>query len=428
MQLKEMYEKQTELLTKSEAIRSKYAGDKFKDMAPAETEEWTKILDEADQLTDKIKAEERHQQIAAFQKAVPDEVVVVDDKTGKTLAKGNDVPAMKAWNNFLMKGEGKTGDDDIKLIRAASVFEHPDFRGKGLAIGDPVDGGYLVAPMQWINEMIKELNALMAIRSISRTFTVADASSLGVPNLDTDLDDFDWTTELDAGELDDIDVGKRTLTPHPLAKRVQISKSLLRKAMMDPEALVRERAQYKLSRTQEKAFMTGSGAQRPLGVFTASTDGIPTTQDFTSAASGVVDGDDMIDAVATLESQYLTRATWVLHRLWLAYIRKLKDDAGNYIWTPYDFQGKAIVGANPGTILGLPYRLSEDAPSTVSAGNYAAVLGDFQYYWIVDALTMQVQVLTEIAARTNQNEYHFRSETDAAPVLKKAFIRLKMKA
>lgn len=426
-ELKKLRELQADELTKSEAIRSKYSG-RLADMTATEQKAWEDHLSEADRLASLIDAEEKAQKLDAFQKAIPNEVQVVDEKTGKVIAQGQDVAEKAAFQRYLMGSLKGIRQEDIGVIQGASALALPNATLKGQAIGDPIDGGYLVAPVRFVTELIKELNELMTIRDISRTFTVTDASSLGVVTLDTDLDDFDWTVELATGSEDDVDFGKRAMTPHPLAKRIKMSKTLLRKAMMDPEALLRERLAYKLARTHEKAFMTGTGAQRPLGVFTASALGISTGRDHTSAVSNVIDGDDVIDCVAALKPQYHGRAVWVLHRLWLAHIRKLKDDAGNYIWTPFDMQGKAIVGANPGTLMGFPYRLSEDAPGTVSGGNYAAILGDFQYYWIVDALTMQIQVLTELYAETNQNGYICRQETDAMPVQEDAFIRLKMKA
>ncbi|CAM5626817.1 hypothetical protein SMICM304S_06794 [Streptomyces microflavus] len=44
------------------------------------------------------------------------------------------------------------------------------------------------------------------------------------PDEDIDLDDADWTSELETGNQDDgIRFGKRELRPHPLAKRVKLA-------------------------------------------------------------------------------------------------------------------------------------------------------------------------------------------------------------
>ena len=99
-------------------------------------------------------------------------------------------------------------------------------------------------------------------------------------------------------------------------------------------------------------------------------------------------------------------------------VRKLKDSQNQYLWQP----GLAG-GARPGTIMDVPYRISEFAPSTVAANSYVAILGDFSHYWIVDALNMDIQVLNELYAATNQVGYVARMETDGMPVLEEAFVR-----
>ena len=68
--------------------------------------------------------------------------------------------------------------------------------------------------------------------------------------------------------------GKRALSPHPLAKRIKVSQQLLRQALIGPEGLVIDRLGYKFAVAQEKAFLTGSGVGRPLGVYTERGPGI----------------------------------------------------------------------------------------------------------------------------------------------------------
>jgi HK97 family phage major capsid protein len=99
-------------------------------------------------------------------------------------------------------------------------------------------------------------------------------------------------------------------------------------------------------------------------------------------------------------------------------IRKLKDGAGQYLWQP------GITADMLDEILGIPIIVSEYAPSTFTTGKYVGILGDFSYYWIADALDMQVQRLVELYATTNQVGYIARFETDGMPVLSEAFVRV----
>ena len=98
----------------------------------------------------------------------------------------------------------------------------------------------------------------------------------------------------------------------------------------------------------------------------------------------------------------------------------MKTGDGDYIWKA------GIAEASPATICGYPYDESEYMPNTFATTLYVGILGDWRYYWIVDALDMEIQVLTELYAATNQNAYVGRKETDGAPVLEDAWVRVKL--
>lgn len=311
-----------------------------------------------------------------------------------------------AFARFLRGGVGVLAGEELRALQA----------------GADVDGGYLVAPQQFVTELIKAVDDQVAIRGLARTFQVPQAASLGAPSLDADPADADWTTELQTGGEDSaMKFGKRELRPHPLAKRIKVSQQLLRQALIGPEALVIDRLAYKFAVTQEKAFLTGSGAGQPLGLFTASANGISTARDVATGNTATAIGfDGLIEAKFTLKGQYWPRARWIFHRDAVKQITKLKDGDGQYIWR------QSVREGEPDTLLGLPMTISEWAPNTFTTGLYVGLLGDFQHYWIVDALAMQVQRLNELYAETNQVGFIGRLETDGAPVLEEAFVRVKL--
>ena len=73
---------------------------------------------------------------------------------------------------------------------------------------------------------------------------------------------------------------------------------------------------------------------------------------------------------------------------------------------------------------GLQFFMSEYVPNTFTTGKYVGILGDFSFYWIVDALNLEVQRLDELYAATNQIGFIGRMETDGMPVLEEAFVRV----
>lgn len=327
------------------------------------------------------------------------------------------------------------GDREKLAAQASQIFKRYLRHGeKGLGMGDydvlkayqvdsDIEGGYLQAPEQFIAQLIQGVDDAVAIRGMATVIQVPKAESLGVPTLDTDLSDADWTTELATGSEDtSLRFGKRELFPHPLAKRVKLSRKLIRSAAIDPENLIRDRLSYKFGVTQEKSFLTGTGTGQPLGVFVASTDGISTSRDVNTGNATDVTADGIINWVYSMKPQYWGRMRMLFHRDVLRNIRKLKDGNGDYIWR------SGLVGNTEPTILEIPYMLSEFAPNTFSNGNYAAVVGDWSYYWIAEALSFGVQVLNELYAETNQIGYIGRTELDGMPVLEEAFARLKFSA
>jgi HK97 family phage major capsid protein len=281
--------------------------------------------------------------------------------------------------------------------------------------------GALSPPMQFVRDLIKFVDDAVFIRGLATRHTVTEAQSLGVPTFDADPTDPEWTSELETGDEGEITVGRRELYPHPLAKRVKVSRKTRRMVSMI-DRVVRERLGYKFEVALEKAYLTGSGAQQPLGVFEPSDDGIPTSRDVECGTSSDITVDKMIDVKHTLKPQYWMRpgTRWVFSRELLKRARKLKDGDGRYLWAA------TLEGGMPNTFLDVPYVVSEFAPSTFTGDAYVAVIGDFGFYWIADALGLEIDVVDQLYAETNQVGFIGRFESDGQPVLAEAFVRAQL--
>ena len=294
---------------------------------------------------------------------------------------------------------------------------------RALSMGVAAEGGHAVPAEEFLAELLKTVDDQTPLRSLARPFMVATAASLGVPTLAADPADPDWTTEIATGSEDSaMTFGKRELRPNPLAKRIKVSDKLLRASPLGIEAIVRERLAYKVAIAHAKGFNTGDGVNKPLGIYTPSADGISVNRDQDVSTTNEIDPDKLIAARYTLRPGYWPNARWHLHRNFLARIRKLKTGTSpnQYLWQP-----GLTVGA-PNVLLDFPYTVDEYAPSAQSgSGIYIAVLGDFSYYWIVDAMSVAIRRLDELYAESNQVGFIIRMETDAQPVLEDAFVRCK---
>ena len=293
---------------------------------------------------------------------------------------------------------------------------------RALQVDSDEAGGYLVAPEQFVAELIKAVDNAVFIRQLATVHPLTTSASLGAPALDADPADADWTSEIgSAAEDSTMDFGKRELKPHPVSKLIKVSNRLIRISSIGVEALVRNRLAYKFGVTHEKGFLTGSGSGQPLGVFTASDQGISTGRDVsTGNTTTSMTFDGLIESKYTLKGQYWNKARWMFHRDGVKQIAKLKDGDGQYIWIP------SVRVGEPDRLLNFPVMMSEYAPNTFTTGLYVGILGDFSHYWIADALDMQVQRLVELYARTNQTGFIGRMESDGMPVLEEAFVRVKL--
>lgn len=300
-----------------------------------------------------------------------------------------------------------TGRRDTKEIRA-------------LENTDDTQGGYTTPPQQFVADLIQAVDDQVFIRGLATVMQLTSGDSMGRPSLDADPADADWTTELATGSEDStMAFGKRELNPSPLAKRLKVSRTLLQRSALGIEALVRNRLAYKFGVTQEKGFLTGSGADQPLGVFTASADGISTSRDVsTDNTTTAFTADGLINTKFSIKGAYYPRLRWVFHRDAVKMLSKLKDADNRYLWSG------SVVEGEPDRLLGFPVVISEYAPNTFTTGLYVGILGDFAQYWIAEALSMSVQRLDELYAETNQVGFIGRLELDGMPVLEEAFARV----
>lgn len=410
------------------------AGDEGRELNQEETNRWDNLMKDVDLKGETIDRVERQaateKSLATSQgtKAARNEGPPVASPAAER-AVATKSEARKAFASWIRNGDATLGDRERRALQMDS----------------DIAGGFLVAPQEFVANLIAFVNDMVWMRQLSTVMSVTNAESLGVPVLDTDPADSDWTQEILTGNADTALVfAKRELRPHPLAKSIRVSNKLIRASVLDVEAIVIERLGYKFAVTAEKAYLSGNGAQQPLGVFTASALGISTARDVSSGNSTTAIGTDgLISAKMKLKANYWGNATWIFHRDALAAIRKLKDANGQYLWSPYGFgvntQGSPggpsaqLPGAGPygnaggrgqGTILDSPYVLSEYAPNTFTTGLYVGIIGDFRRYWIADALNLQMQRLVELYAATNQVGIIGRLETDGMPVLEEAFARV----
>ena len=350
MNIRELLAQRATLIAQARGLLDK-AEEEKRELGAEEQAQWDTLLAEADALKKKADREERmlagEQSLTTRQMDPPD--------TAKNDPEKRKLEVFQAGLRGFVLGE----------------MSAPEVRALQQDLG--ASGGYLVPPLQWVNDLIRAVDNQVFIRQWATKYTVTGADGLGVPALDANPAAPVWTSELLFGTEDStMAFGRRELKPKPLAKYIKVSKKLLR-TIPSVDSLVMERLAYVFAITEEAAFLTGDGATAPLGLMTASNDGISTSYDCsTGNAATSITFDGLTSAKFTLKPQYRANARWLFHTDGVCQIAKLKDGEGQYIWR------ESVRVGEPDRILGMPVFESQYMSNTFTTGLYVGILGDFR--------------------------------------------------
>jgi HK97 family phage major capsid protein len=418
-ELNDLKQKRAKAVADARAIHEIAIKEK-RELTTEQSTQYDAFMNEASNCTKSIQREENLRKLSAEGDKINTRDVITD-----TLDTDPDAdPATRSQAKSLkeLRSSKEYRDAFNKfLLRGKQALSQAEFRD--LSTGSDVDGGYLVAPVQMVSELLKNLDDAVYIRSKARKFTLVQAKSLGVIKRTAKMSTWARGTEISTPTKDtSMAFGKRELHPQYMTGLALVSRDLLRNSSLPPEQLIREEMAMNAAEVQEQEFMTGSGAAgAALGVFTASADGISTGRDVsTGNTTTAITFDGLIEAKFSLKPQYRRTAEWMFHRTAVKQIAKLKDGEGRYIWELSKQAGE------PDRILGLPYVESEWVPSTFTTGEYVGILANWNYYWIADALDVEIQRLVELYALSNQDGFVGRLKMDAAPQLEEAFARVKL--
>lgn len=398
------------------------------------------MLAEANGLDDKITYRESREKLDDDVLGLGKQAAKKFGATGVAAATGGEAETVEVRNGCYDLATGKLQYRKVPVGERGSAQYQDAFNraltGRNLTgeeyaalQSDNADqAGYLLAPVQFSSELLKAVDDECLIRQYANITTVAEADSLGIRKRTTKASTFGWSSEL-AVSTDDSSLayGLKVLTPHPATGAVKVSRDLLRRSAGLAESEVRYELARDAGELMENAYLTGTGNQRPLGVFTASTDGISTGRDVATGSTTNFTADKLKKAKYTLKPQYRRNggsrsgARWMFHRDGMALLAQLKDGNGQYLLNP----GRGLVGSDSeDMLLDIPVDQSEFAPNTFTTGLYVGILACWQYYRIADALSIEIQVLQELYAATNQIGYIARLKTDGLPVLEEAFVRI----
>jgi HK97 family phage major capsid protein len=255
---------------------------------------------------------------------------------------------------------------------------------KALSIGSNPDGGYLV-PTETDTEITRLMTGLSPIRALA-TVRQVSTSTYKKPVTVTGPA-VGWVSETAARPetasqtIDALSFPTAELYAMPAA-----TSAFLDDAAVDVGQWIADEVNAAFAQQESTAFVTGNGTNKPKGFLNdVVADGSWVWSKLGYLVTGVSGdlpasdkSDILVDLVYALKAGYRQNASWVMNRKTQAKLRKLKDDAGNYIWQP------AATADGKASLMGFPLTESEDMPD-VAANSLSIAFGDFKRgYLVVD--------------------------------------------
>lgn len=312
--------------------------------------------------------------------------------------------------------DSPTGTDEYRdafwnMIRARGNYGEIH---NALSIGEDTEGGYTV-PDEFERKLIEALEENNIFRSLA-TVIHTSSGTRKIP-IAQDTGEASWIDEGEEIPEADATFAQTTLSAYKLGTMIKISNELLNDSAFDLASYIAKRFGVRMGNAEERAFITGDGIGKPLGLL----DDACAQVGVTAASATSVTFDEVFKLYYSLKSPYRTKASFLCNEALLLQLMLLKDNNGNYIWKPGLDVGK------PDTILNKPIRTSSFMPA-LAAGNKALVFGDYSYYWIADRTNRTFRRLNELYARTDQVGFLTTQRVDGKLILPEAVQCLQMAA
>lgn len=187
------------------------------------------------------------------------------------------------------------------------------------------------------------------------------------------------------------------LSPYKTSFIVQLANELITDAGFDIEATIAEQAGNAIGFAVNTLATTGTGSVQPTGIVVAAGSGV-------TGGTTSISADNLIDLAYSVDgaARRLPGVGYQANTSTIGAIRKLKDTAGNYIYS--------VQGASPDTVLG--YQIFENpAMASIATGQKSVIFGHLPSYKIVTT-GLDVAVSTDAYFANDVTAYRFSYRFD----------------
>jgi HK97 family phage major capsid protein len=291
----------------------------------------------------------------------------------------------------------------------------------------PSDGGFLI-PEVLRSELLRISNEQGVVRPRAR---IVPMESLRVPfpavDVTSNVNSIHggivgyWTEE--GGQLTESQArfSRIVLDAKKLTAFAKIPSELLADSLVSLTALIDQMLPEAIMEFEDRAFLTGDGIGKPLGVLSGAA-AISVTRN----TSNEVRFEDVINIYARMLPQSLSRAVWVVSNQVMTQLLNMRMVQQNVAGTENVgaaspglwLTGGQAIDAAPMRLMGLPVVVSEKVPALGSAGDISLI--DFGFYLIGDRQAMQAKQSEERYFETDEVAFRVIERVDGRPWLQSA--------
>lgn len=277
----------------------------------------------------------------------------------------------------------------MQFVRKGVEAGLGDLQAKALQIGVESDGGFAV-PEELDRSIIELLRDTSPMRQVCNQITVGTPDYKRLVNLGGN--GAGWVGETDARPATNTPtLGNISAFMGEIYANPQATQTSLDDMFFDAEGWLSSEVGRDFSEKEGNAFLLGDGVNKPKGLLaypllTTADDvrAFGSLQKLITGTAGSLNGDNLIDLIHALKAGYRANGTWMMGNLTVAYVRKLKDSEGNYLWRP------GLEAGAPSVLLGYGITENEDMPDVAADAN-AIAFGDFKRaYTVVDRIGTRV--------------------------------------
>jgi HK97 family phage major capsid protein len=301
--------------------------------------------------------------------------------------KGKPIPAdakemKEAWTQFIRHGEG--ADDKGSWNKRNCKTLAKAIETKSMSIISDQDGGYAVLP-DFSGQMISKIFETSPVRQVADVITVGGPEISGL--YDNDEASCGWVNETGARNVTNTPkLGRWTMGIYTVYAMPTMTQDLIDDNEFDLENWLANKAADKIARTENAAFVNGSGVGQPRGFLTyAAGTNLPLAgaqgqiqQIISGAATGFTYA-GLINLTFALKDQYRGNGVFTGSRATIGALRGLVDSFGRPLWGEVN-----LVTGQPSNLIGYPFKEFNDMPAPGASALSLAFADWKQFYTIAD--------------------------------------------